>query len=1335
MKSISNILLHTWVGLVLSINHLPALQAGELDDQCKLDAPITAAPGINEKSECAVSQLKTAASYVRQKVTLMKIASSKADFKNLSMYNNELTSFLASCKGGGGLSQEDLQAVVCDTDCVVQRASVGLFMIAELPNLSSNTGSSAPSDNAGFRAADQSLTLVNAALERLIRGDRGGATQQKSETYSSSFNQFLRDNGRLITLKARLLMAMGDYYYKKTSRTRATVLARKSQDALSLTGATGPKPGEEQHYAESYYREASWVLQEGLIDVPQLDETADAGDNDQEPAGALKVSFGRLRQELQSLNTDVSTRLQSVRNGFLFLNIDPEAFSVLSAEELQAELRTQLQELRDIEDKIGQITANWQNSKTDEQRRQIDAQNLRDDRTLELKGMQIASYEDLADEITQKFQQLIAQNGYDKALADGKVELIEKESMLSGLSFELQRLTKETQAQINQIRKQNEIELTVLAKEGHQERRDTYKWLIDASLTALNLNLQINEFNAQVADYENRIKVAGKRLESLQASINSHSAQKRMEDTKISEADIALAKIGQQEGRIKEAQILPLKLRICALGIEYKKMISGSPNLGKATCSLASVAVSSKEHWEAVINLRNEFFGAGGDGGKYKESYDKLYKCMSGGSACEGVSQSNSELVKNIYNEKKTQFGAMKEDINSLTKKLDEMIKALNNAKNTVHGMKATYIGINAGLGAAYVALAGKIASVIPSMDLGEQAKAIYMLAMSSLEKATDMVQTDAQYENEVKNLELEKDTLLKELDQLKFQLSLDELAKNQALAEIIGRGLELEKENILVKADASLAIKEAEFNQAQVMAEGSRIQAEIDSLNAEIDSIEAETSLLVHEKNILNTQKERSRLQKESLQAEIDGLEADKAGVNFEIKGYQSLKATADNQLNLVNATKNEVEGLNEEVKLQQFIVDDLLSQQKSQMSALSADQIASVKDVLTLKNTQIEKAQSYVSEQIEQNLKSLGLTEQGQALTSGLNDQLSTIFKEVKAKRCEMMQFAVSRPKPGEASANLFIASEEVITNLTQGIPEYIRSKQSRLEYVNYLYNLYRNRVSLLSKVAGTDLPNSYDYISDSNSLLSSMKRLCTPGGSSTKGAPWTCDVSSLLFSDKEVPVLATEFVIPAESGFMSRLLSKGSVRFELTPSVLLGLGDVLDAKAVNERLAENGYFQLWDSGFGYYHNLSLMNLALMANLGPQCRDKVSITVRHLGYGTRFYPISSDNGANIYPELYVTAPRNAVSIVWDSSSEADVYEHYFRKMTKSYIIGELPEKWASYNNPDPDILKFLGAPLAGTYEIAIDRVGDKGIEPIVAACLQGRSLSLGVAYTKPTM
>lgn len=1313
---------------LLSLLQQPLARAAAEEVCSPQSTPNPAPPLEQAPTSCDARNWSSVASHVRQQVTLMKIAASKADFKNMSQYRRELEVVLNRCRSAPApYTAEQLVQKICDVECTVQRASAALFNVSELPYLDSAGLAMKVASNDIVDDARQGLTLIDEAMKYLASGNRGGDGVE-GKTSASSFNSFLQDSGRLQAMKVRLLIALGDSFYKNISRTRATTLKKKAQNALQIASES-TKPGQETDYAEVYYEEASWVLQEALIDIPLIQTDGNAGSGD---GNAMVVDFGRLRREMESLQLDVEQRLSSINKGFLFLNIDPESFTTLTTDALQSLLQNQLQEITGLEDRISAIVVAWQDKKTDEARRQIDAQNMRDERTLELKGMQIASYEDFASEVTQKFQGLISQNGYEQAKLDGQVEVIEKQQMLANYRFELAKLSAETKNQIELINRQKELDLTVLSKERHQEQRDQYKWLVDVSLTTMNLQLQINDYTTQVSDFEAQIRIKDLEKQSVEANIGSRNALIAVEQNKITEYQTMIKKLNEQKSTVHQAHLVPLQYQVCALAQEYSKYFGSAPNTGKESCSVASVPYPTEQYWTDVLKIRREYFGANGDSGLVKQNYDKLRACMGGEGSCEGLSSSVKDLIKKAYETEKTIVNStLDEKTTKMKNMLSDMISSLETTQNTVTGLKAAFAGINAGLGTAYIVLAGKIAGLPPAMNLGEQAKAAYEVAMSLLERGTDAYQTYAQYQADIENLKLQKEAFTQELRVAKKMLEKEEIARDRAMADIIGKGLELEKENLLVRAEASASILEAKNWESQIAAERPRIQAEINDLLAQIDALNADNNLVAYELKTFESQIEGARNQINSLQFDISGLNSNVQGISSDMTRLGRLKGNAVAQRDLVAETQRKVSSLNSQVSLETSIIEDLQQQQKNNLTALSEKQIAQIEAVFQLSETQIQTAMGYVNQTLQKNIEQLGLTENTKALTQDMNKKLEEIFSQVKAKRCEMLQFASSRPAAGSQDLALFIASEEVITNLTQGVPEYIRSKKSRLDYVNYLYNLYRNRVTLVSDIAGRDVKQNYGYIQNSTDLQQFVKDICTKNSGTNPGS-FVCSPSSLMFDDKPIPVLAHTFRIPSESGFMSRLLRKGVARFEITPAALQGV-DSLDNATVASALANNGYFQLWDASMSSMYNMSVVNLALMAEMDPVlCSNKVTLNVRHLGYGSRYLPISSQDATEAYPVLSITAARNAPLIVWDAN-QTQAFDYYFKGLVTNsgYTINNFPEEIQNYGAAsDKQALQFLGAPLVGTYEISIDNR-----DPWIASCLSGRSLNLGVAFTKPAI
>nr|MDQ3230730.1 hypothetical protein [Pseudobdellovibrionaceae bacterium] len=498
-----------WMSLFLSFMVSEAVRAAPQNDPLQEVKPL-----------CDSRHTAEAQKFLNRRIALLNVSLTHADFANMSVYFDDIEAWLNSCVPPAKMTKEEFQGLICDAECYAKRAEVPLFMVSELPYI--NNGAKVRQMKASVgKAFDTGIRIVDQGLAQLARMNFGShdlptTVDEKTGTNSESFNNFLRQQARLNAVKVRTILAHGDWLYQNISRSRAETLKMRLAGKDVTQKVTG-NDGTETFFASKKYEDASWIIQEALIDLPDTD------------------AFASEYFELARLKNDTIERLRSIQKGHLFLNIDPEVFTTKKSDDLLSSLATQLNSIAVLEDRVDDIIKSWEAVKLDETRRGMENDRIRDTRSIELKSYEIAQLNETAASIQRNFETALSENDLKGRIMAKKADILERNNAINRLQFELAKAKKQAETQQEIIKKQADVDLTSLARDSAREKRDEFRWMIDVNLSNLNLALQIEQLKSEIDSLEAQITVRKTDSQALDETIASHEAEIKARNSKVSE--------------------------------------------------------------------------------------------------------------------------------------------------------------------------------------------------------------------------------------------------------------------------------------------------------------------------------------------------------------------------------------------------------------------------------------------------------------------------------------------------------------------------------------------------------------------------------------------------------------------------------------------------------------------------------------------------------------------------------------------------------------------------------------------------------------------------------
>ncbi|WP_141735131.1 hypothetical protein [Oligoflexus tunisiensis] len=1287
-------------------------------------------PLTEAKPLCDSRHVTEARKFINRRIALLSVALTHADFNHMSAYSYDIESWLLSCVPPASMTKETFQGQICDSECFAKRAEVFLFMVSELPYISNGSKSRLEKVNmeqgvlGGLRIVDQGLLQ----LSRMNFGSHElpAAPDEKNGGRSESFNNFLRQQARLTAIKARLILAHGDSLYQSISRTRAETLKMRLLGE-DVTQQLAGNNGTETYFAAKKYEDASWVIQEALIDLPNTD------------------AFASEYFELSRLKNDTIERLRSIQKGNLFLNIDPEVFTTKKSEDLLQSLAAQLNSIAVLEDRVDDIIKSWEAVKLDEDRRGMENQRIRDTRSIELKSYEIAQLHETAASIQRNFETALSENDLKGRILSKQADILERNNAINRLQLELAKAKKQAETQQDLIKKQAEVDLTSLARDSAREKRDEYRWMIDVNLSNLNLALQIEQLKSEIDSLEQQVKIRRTDSQALDKTIAAHEADIKAHDAKINELNNLIAKFQKSSTEVYQDSRKPLVMGICAL-IAQKARLKGSADGfsdsdGGGSCPTPSVQVSEEAYWRSLLQMRREFFGEKGE--KLTKNISSLRQCLltapsavpgaaSGSNPCAAFG-SLEKIARETHEKEMAIFEQVeKPKFEERKRILEENLRLLKTAMVGLGVSKGAHTVITSVAGALRTAAAGirvttGVAGLGPMLtteiDLGEKAKSAYDVAMDIWNGMNEIAQMEVNYASEVKALERAKAELEQQLEATIKQYkpgNLKELVMNRTLADITGQDLQLQNETITIMADASKFLIEKDFQMSNLDAEAQRIDAEINKIKRELDRMKSENSLTAFDIKMVQSQIEQEQHQKASLRAAIEGLHIQKKGIDVDIHRLAALVTNAAKRKSMVEKTADEVKDLQAKSNAEQQIIHELMTQLQNKMSLLTASQLKQVVEILesdteslTAQIKGLAREIASIEEQIET------VDKKALDLTASMKAGLDEIASAISVKRQEILALA-KKPDSFDQQREMFFASQVVAADLTRGANEYLRAKKEKMHYVNFLYNLYRSRLNTLATLKGKGQQEDLvPYILNYEDLMKAVQNC-----SQLTDLPFHCSSDSLAFDESPVVVRKADFIMPADSGFMQELLGKGRARFEITHEAM----PPGNSAHYEDYIKQNGSFMQWEPLImRTYYNMSVVNIVLgLEGPGlPDGKDRncdPKVIVRHLGFGVRYLPLSNAQGEAV-PQLAVDAAR--VDVLSPHLDES-MFKTYMNFFTNGDSI---PEEFVDPQTRQPRALRYLGAPLVGTYEVALD-----AMDPLtIKTCFEKRNLRIGFNFTTP--
>lgn len=1234
---------------------------------------------------CSQMELDAATQRAGELTTLLKIANFRADVAYMGEVSAELEQFLSTC----GTEATGRLALVCDFDCHLQLGRYRLFLASDFPYLSSASGVSRNDTPLSPQAAQDiarlGLEIVERGLRFLARQQGGGAGEQEE---AASYRTFVRQLVSLSSLKIQLYMSTGDVWYQTVSEAQIKQLDFMLTEALEAVGGAGI--ASQPNLAKSYfnYEAALWTLVETQMDIPG------------------ESTYDDLRADLLVMQSDLQARVESIRKGYLFLNIDPLQFTTISFEELQQRLSETERDLDAIESRVEAIVERWHASKFGEATRALDEQRTIRSQEVNLIAHRIGKLEHEAQIFANAVQQEIH-------AVDAERDTFGFRQQIRGLEIQLATKIAEFENQRRQLKERRELDLIVLSKEAEIERRNELRWLLSWEMTQMNLDLQVSSIESQITEYERQLARNNNQREQL-------LRQRQILQTQIANAE---AGIGQAQGTIadietRRTQIFAgrravMREDIC--GIESQLAFIGeapeapfTPLLaGEQVCAVPAPAFTRSQYVARMC-------GAGGEPGLRRKILDQqikarafVMKCVVGDADfsdletmvgddqiiveangqldaelaavdCGTFTQTDTDFAKRIWEAEKALFerradelAEQRDEINEHIGKLETgmgiVIRTITIAQATLTAAEATFLALSA-VPQQTVAVAGMASGTYTTIDLKGPAAATVNSIRNALNIALQIGKFEVDFQNQMQSLGRQLTLVRQANEQIDFQKALKSVALHRTHFELAGRraeGLEQIKELTL---QTSIAAVECDSQELGIDEQVARLTAEHRRMLASVDLQARENDLLSFEIATQERQIERHNNEIAILNLELEKLGLSETQFQDDNQRIGELIAAAQSRLERVRSAQTTVTGLAAESMQSTNVINELRERQQQQMLALSDGELAFVEQRIAAEQANTEILVSGLNEAIDLGLKS-------NELKASILQFQGGVLADVKAQQEELTALVSQIDDPAERR-NLFIANQETLAELIKGIPEYIVAKRRSLETANLLLHLMRRRFAVVHAITGEQGDSPSTYVRNATQLAAMVKDV----------------VNKRFFDERQINIDVAQIIVPANSGFTRKLAVAEAVDFEISPFA-----------STETLMRENGFFALWaPNKFRDRRNMTLIDVFIGTQYQCTGAQWNRFALSHRGSGLVFRPLA-EGSSEVSADLAVGPERLSLQAFFNLADSQEEVNRVIRYWVQDrFQVRRFPRQ-SGPPNDTTSVLPYLGAPVIGSYRLSL--------------------------------
>jgi hypothetical protein len=1246
-------------------------------------AALLSAPQARAQS-CIDLDLDDAAARAGELTTLLKIANFRADVAYMGEVAQELETYLAGC----GDEATGRLALACDFDCHIQLGRYRLFLAAQLPFLSSASGVSRDDTPLSPQAAQdigrQGVDVVDRGL-RILARQQGGSPDEAAE--AASYRTFVRQLVALSALKIQLLMNAGDVWYQTVSEARIKQLDFMIADTLGSTSSAALESQPNLFKANTNYEAALWTLVETKMDIPG------------------ESTYDDLRADLLLLEADLTKRTDSVRKGFLFLDIDPLQFTTIPFEQLEARLAETERDLNEVEAKVEAIVERWHANKFGEATRALDEQRTIRSQEVNLIAHRIGRLEQESRTFANTVQQ-------ELNAVDAERDTFGFRQQIRGLEIQLATKLAEFQNQRRQLQDRQELDLIVLSKEAEIERRNELRWLLSFEMTQMNLDLQISSLESQVTEYGrqtarniNQLEQLGRQRQILQTQIaNAESGIAQAHDT-IDEIDLRRTEVFAKARAVAREEICGIETQLAFIGEQVDEPFT--PLLpGELACQTPAPAFTRTEYVTQMCGAGNEPGLRGKLIDEQIQARTFLMKCVVGdadfsdlqpmvaaspmistsldlpaelaGVDCGDFTQTETEFARKMYEKEKESHelrrANLEETLDQIESQLTEVIAFFVAFTATTQTAQITLTAIQAGYAIAAaipkttICACGMAAGASTEVDPARVVKASLNAAQEILRTVIATGQITQQNINQINGLNQQITRVKQEIEQTDINLALKALALNRTHFQLAGQRAEGIAEIKQAVLQSSIAAVECDSQELGIDEQVARLKADHARQIASLNLNSSENDLLSFQVAAQQRTIDRYTNEIEVLNLELEKLALTEAQLSDDNSRIEELIAATQGRITRVQSAQATVNGLSAESSASTNVINELRERQQAQMLALSDAELSFVEQRIAGETANTETLVAGLNQAIDLGLKSREL--QGSILAFQ-----GSIMEEVSAEQEQLTKLVSQIDDPAERR-NLFVANQETLAELMKGIPEYLVSKRRSLETANLLLHLMRRRFAVVNAVTGEEDSSPEVYVRNATQL----------------GALVDDIVNRRFFDERQINIDMAQIVVPANSGFARKLALTEAVDFEVSPF------------ASNEALMKaNGYFSIWaQNKFRDRRNMSLIDVFIGTQYQCTGAQWNRFALQHRGSGFVFRPLA-EGSREVAADVTVGPERLALQTFFNLADSQDEVNRVIRYWLQDrFQVRSFPR----LNGPPNDtasVLPYLGAPVIGSYRLSL--------------------------------
>lgn len=1163
-------------------------------------------------SDCSLAD-NEAHIHVAKLIRNLKIYKAGGDLAGMNDSYNDLYTLLYQCNGQNDKLGEKFRKF-CGYDCHIQLAEYQYFMASDVQYYFNTDNRNVKND---ILEPKNLLKHANKGIIFIESGKKLIAST-KENSNKGSFRQFVSKAANFNILGAKLYMAQGDSWYKSLSEARIHRLYNIVETTLNEQNTSTTSSTTSQ--AEVSYKEALWAINEAMLEIPE------------------ESYFDSLRLEFDHLTKDLQRRRKSIREGLLFIGIDPEEYKLVRIPQIKNKLSQLTTRISNLEEKISTSIKTFANANE-----RGDLLDVAQNKELRQQSLSLGAYKIAKIEVMAQAHETALKDEIEAVRSQQKG--FSRERSKIELQFSLTLKLKELQQRLEKLNNQKEIHILSFEKDNVVQKINDLKWVMNWEIAKSNLDMQIFSMDNQVIQLERDISRNQNELQKITERLKSVELKKDISIASIEKAKLNIESFEEERTNIYDsnkrsmaASICEIETRIAHLrkdAIQEKfswKDKDGYIRFCKEVASDLDREKFQKERCELRTDSTLSSINNTADLLICVIGIDNLSNSIKNNMTKNGIDINNrncnsinpdnnlKKLAQDIYKQQeviakekvenlKDQIDNLKEEIKVFKQEFQNLTFEKKLLDRTARNARAIFIAA-ASIpedGVSLGALAGPMGGAIQitTKKTGGAAVASGILSEALAKWQTDLAFGQTRFEfNQTKNQMLRIVTQLEDsLDQTTIENNIQALHASQAIVEITGRSLDLSGRLQSALAEHSLnklecdqlpdelevEISQLNFKRQSLIAQievgnlkNQLIQNQIDSQNAAITQEEANIKILESDATQLKMEQEQINRDTKALEKLITRNQIQKGNIQSLQAGLSNDESDLDRKIRLKKTLESDI--------FKNTIID--LDGEINYVTAAMDDNTNNTKKLLTL-----------ISKQ-----------ENADVIESGFQRQIlgkyQDIYADISNEREKMIATAeksIEITTQGEEK-ELFISTQDMIASLTKGIPGFVETKRRLIEQANYLMILLNNRIKSVNVLVNAEASlglagqgEGFTYLRTADSLQSSLDE----------------DSWDSFTNQAQIPTKVAEIIIPSSSGLGRALQSNQRAKFEISP-----MADGL--------MEELGHFVLWNKVFSAPKAMTIIDMVLKVEFdNNQCR-RSGYTLEHKGWGYKFTPGVNNTTSN---------------------------------------------------------------------------------------------------------